>query len=254
MGPTVVSAARPPAAGHLVVISPHLDDAVLSGWSFLRAAERATVITVCAGVATAPPSDYDRLTRADDPAQRCRARREEDRRVLADHGWSPIHLDVLDAPYRTPATTPHPAVIAAAIAQRLPADATHLLIPAGVGCHEDHLLARDAALLLDRSGLEANVMADYPYAAAYGWPGWVLGEADPEHLAPETTWDAALRSIRPLLGDPRVVALSTAEQAAKLAAFRGYATQWDATEAGPSRQVSHPRRIPYEVAWPLLAS
>ena len=218
MGRTVVSAGRRPAAGHLVVISPHLDDAVLSGWSFLRAAKRATVITVCAGIAAGPPADYDRLTRADDPAARCRARREEDRRVMTGHGWSPIHLDVLDAPYRTPATTSDPAVIAAAIATRLPADATHLLIPAGIGSHEDHLLARDAALLLDRSGLEAHVMADYPYAAVYGWPGWVLGEADPEHLAPEADWDRALSAIRPLLGDPRVLVCFTVPVPARLPA------------------------------------
>jgi hypothetical protein len=247
----VSSSFAPPAADHLVVVSPHLDDAVLSGWSWLRAARRATVITVCAGIAVAPPADYDRLTRSDDPEARCIARREEDRAVLAGHGWTPVHLDILDAPYRTPATTPTPAAVAEQIAARFPTDATHLLINAGIGCHEDHLLARDAALRLDRAGLEANVMADYPYAAVYGWPGWVTGDPDPAYLAPETDWDRAIRDLRPLLGQPRVVALSEAEQAAKLAAFDGYASQVPATEAGPSRQVSHPRRIGWEVSWPL---
>jgi len=245
--------ATPPAADHLVVISAHLDDAVLSGWTWLRAARRATVITVCAGIAVAPPEAWDRLTRSDDPEARCRARRAEDREVLEAHGWTPVHLDVLDAPYRTPATRPGPAAVAGLIAARLPGDASHLLLPAGIGRHEDHLLARDAALLLDRSHLEAHVMADYPYAAVYGWPGWVTGEADPAYLAPEADWGSAVDDLRPLLGAVRVAHLTEAEQAAKLDAFRGYASQVDATEAGPSLQVSHPRRIAHEVSWPLLA-
>ena len=244
----------PPAADHLVVISPHLDDAVLSGWAWLRAASRATVITVCAGIAAAQPVDWDRLTRSGDPEARCHARRAEDRRVLEARGWTPVHLDVLDGPYRTPATTPAAEAVAGLIAARLPDDASHLLIPAGIGRHEDHLLARDAALLLDRSRLEAHLMADYPYAALYGWPGWVTGEDDPAYLAPEADWGPVIDDLRPLLGVARVVDLDEAAQAAKLAAFRGYASQVDATEAGPSRQVSHPRRIAHEVSWPLLAS
>ena len=242
---------RQTASRHLVVISPHLDDAVLSGWTRLRAAERATVITVCAGIASAPPAWFDRLTRSEDPGARCRARREEDRRVLGAHGWTPVHLDVLDEPYRTAQTTPSPSEVAQLIAAVMPNDVTHLLLPAGIGGHPDHVLARNAALRLDRSGVETWVMADYPYAAVYGWPGWVLGEPDPAYLAPESVWEAALEALAALLGDPLVATLTPAEQAAKLAAFRGYATQWDAIEAGPSQLVSHPRRIHYEVAWPL---
>ena len=246
-----MSGVSPRATRHVVVVSPHLDDAVLSGWTQLRAADRATVITVCAGIATAPPAWYDRLTRSDDPEARCRARREEDRRVLGAHGWTAVHLDVLDAPYRPAGSTPSPDEVAALIAAALPDDATRLVIPAGIGGHADHVLARDAALQLDRSGVEAWVMADFPYAAVYGWPGWVLGAADPDYLAPEIGWESALDALRPLVGEPEVAALPATEQAAKLAAFRGYATQWDATESGPSRLVSHPLRIPYEVAWPI---
>jgi hypothetical protein len=195
---------------------------------------------------------YDRLTRSPDPEARYRARREEDRRALGAHGWTPVHLDILDAPYRTPATTPTPADLGALIAPALPVDASHLVVPAGIGCHEDHLLVRDAALLLDRRGLDAWVMADLPYAAVFGWPGWVTGEPDPSYLAPEADWGRALDGIRSLLGAPRVANLTANEQAAKLAAFRGYTSQFDAQEAGPSRLVSHPRRIRHEVAWPLL--
>jgi LmbE family N-acetylglucosaminyl deacetylase len=238
--------------GHVVVVSPHLDDAVLSAFGLLTDATSATVITVFAGIPddSVPPGEYDRLTRSASPRARMLARREEDARVLGWLGVGHIHLDYFDHPYRT--ADPQPADLAHAIAAVLPGHDT-LVIPAAIGAHPDHVLARDAALLLPVVGVRL-AMADLPYAAVFGWPEAVMGRPDPPFLDPSAAWAPALKRLAQSSGHvPELIVdrLSPSVQRRKLAAVHGYRTQFDAQEAGPSRGVSHSRRRGCEVAWRL---
>jgi LmbE family N-acetylglucosaminyl deacetylase len=240
------------APGRVVVVSPHLDDAVLSGFGLLTEASSATVITVFAGIPddSESPGEYDRLTRSDSPRTRMHARREEDVRVLGGLGIGHIHLDFLDHPYRP--TDSQPADLARAIAAVLP-DHDTLVIPAAIGAHPDHVLAREAALLLPCLGVRL-AMADLPYAAVFGWPAAVTGQPDPPFLDPSAAWAPALKRLAESSGrTPELIVdrLSPSAQRRKLAAVHGYRTQFDAQEAGPSRGMSHPRRRGHEVAWRL---
>ena len=240
------------APGRVVVVSPHLDDAILSAFVLLTAAPSATIITVFAGIPgdSVPPGEYDRLTRSASPRERMLARREEDIRVLGGLGVGHLHLDFLDHPYR--AADPQPADIARAIAAVLP-DHDTLVVPAAIGGHPDHVLAREAALLLPVVGMRL-AMADLPYAAVFGWPEAVTGRPDPPFLDPSAAWEPALQRLAEWSGRaPELIVdrLSLVAQHRKLAAVHGYGTQFDALEAGPSRELTHPQRRGYEVAWRL---
>jgi hypothetical protein len=86
----------------IVVLSPHLDDAVLSCWHVLTAPGEVRVMTVFAGVPTemTAPAWWDRYTGATDSAERVRERIEEDRRALALAGRMAVNLSFLDEQYR----------------------------------------------------------------------------------------------------------------------------------------------------------
>ena len=69
----------------IVVLSPHLDDAVLSCWHVLTKPGQLTVINVFTGVPAglSAPAWWDQYTGATESAERVRERIEEDRRALA---------------------------------------------------------------------------------------------------------------------------------------------------------------------------
>lgn len=245
-----VAAASVHAPGRLVVVSPHLDDAVLSAFELLLRATSATVISVFAGVpdASVRPAEYDRLTRSSDPRARVTARRIEDRRVLTTLGARHVHLDLLDAPYRS--EDPTADAVAAAIAAALP-DHDTLVLPAAIGGHPDHVLTREAALCLPASRLRLAI-ADLPYSAVFGWPASVTGVPDPAFLDPSAIWEPALDRLAEAAGhEPEmfIYRLSAAARRDKLAAVRGYATQFWVQEGGPSRGITHRERVRFEVAW-----
>ncbi len=240
--------------GALVVISPHLDDAVFSNWSLMAEAEQVTNICVCAGV-PAPgttPSSHDLVTGSHDPCLRVKQRRQEDLAIAELCGWEPRHLDFLDAPYRD---EPHDlARIADAIVAAMPERVDEVVIPAGVGLHPDHVASRDAALsaLVRRGDATCLLYADLPYAAHYGWATWVTGTVPDPNLDIDAFYARALKQIRGWrIGEPVVTVMSARSQRRKLDAMRTYASQFPAMECGPSRRLSHPDRLPFEVHWRL---
>lgn len=84
----------------LVVISPHLDDAVLSVGQVLGGCPGAVVITLLAGIPDGDAvTDYDRNCGFTSSRQAMRQRRAEDRRALAILGAEPCHLDFLPRQY-----------------------------------------------------------------------------------------------------------------------------------------------------------
>lgn len=238
-----------PALTGLTVVSPHLDDAVLSCFALLRAADRPTVMTVFAGLPPVgtPPQFYDRLTGSADPRRRMRDRRAEDRAALACVGARPVHLDLLDGPYRQHAVALDELVDT--IAGAVPRRTTVLAAPGGFGGHPDHQAVADAVpLVADRLGIEVIAFADYPYAATYGWPAWVTGGNDDPLLQPEATWGRARERLgRHGLLDEVVVSLPPALRREKLTSFGCYVSQVPVCEMGPARMVSHPARLGHEL-------
>lgn len=127
---------------------------------------------------------WDALTGAADAATRVAERREEDRRALGHAGREPINLRFVDAQYRR--GQPSKAALARAVCTR--ASGT-VYAPAAVSGHPDHLLVRDCALALRRSGVDVRLYADLPHAVMFGWPGWITGAGGDRYLRPERLWD-----------------------------------------------------------------
>jgi LmbE family N-acetylglucosaminyl deacetylase len=228
----------------VAVLSPHLDDAVLSAWSVLRRPAAVTVVNVCAGVPPAGPgTPWDALTGARDGAERMRERLAEDRIALARAGREAVNLDFLDEQYRDAPL--EAGALADAIAAAVPA-AAELWAPAGIGAHPDHVQVRDAALALaSGGGPPLRLYAELPYAVRYGWPEWVTGRRARPGLDLDSWMAAYLPAGASVPGEGHE--LPRAEVRAKLRALRDYATQW--LPLDNARVVSRRRAIRYEASF-----
>jgi LmbE family N-acetylglucosaminyl deacetylase len=130
----------------LLIISPHLDDAVFSCGALMAATPGAVVCTVFAGVPQANvATDWDRRCGFADAHQAMRSRREEDTAALDALNAKPIHLDFLDAQYVPPEASAPTQAIADALndAIRRVRPGT-LYIPLAM-FHSDHRLTHEAA-------------------------------------------------------------------------------------------------------------
>jgi LmbE family N-acetylglucosaminyl deacetylase len=229
------------AGARCLVLSPHLDDAVLSCGALLGALDPRCEITVLTLFTEATDGPHGRAARSflrqcahPDAATLFRARRAEDRTVVEALGARPEHLGLTDALFRqreTPAalapagrllpelTHRYPTFrfdiargrisrgdrrLRADLATRIAARATEadlLLCPLGVGRHVDHLITRDLGL---------------------AWPGNVVWFSDFPYALDHTPDPAFLRraELRPWSFDDGLDA--------KDALVRGYGTQVDA--------------------------
>jgi LmbE family N-acetylglucosaminyl deacetylase len=237
-------------AGPAIVLSPHLDDAVIDCWSVLAGTAPVTVATVCAGIPKpGPAGHWDALAGARDRAERMRDRREEDLAALALAGRSGVHLPFPQADHR-PGPPPPLEAIDRALVGRLPSACT-VYAPAVLGTrHPDHALVRDYALALAAHGVPVILYADAPYAVIYGWPSWVTGAPRDPHLDVDFYWRATGRDDG--LTDAtraQVVRLTAPQAAAKLAAMRAYRSQFSMLDRGPTGLLSNPAIHGYEVFW-----
>jgi LmbE family N-acetylglucosaminyl deacetylase len=147
----------------LFVISPHLDDAVLSCGALLAANPGAVVCTIF----TAPPqenmsTDWDRQSGFADAFEAMPARRKEDHDALRLLGASPLHLPFCDAQYLS---TPTQQDITVALRESLTQHtAARVLMPLGL-FHSDHTLVSDAccALLATTRDIEFLAYEEVPY-------------------------------------------------------------------------------------------
>jgi hypothetical protein len=203
-----------------IVISPHCDDAVLSSWLTLRESSDPRVIVVFDGVPDMHSlTYYDAFTGATSSAERASERLREDRSVLEALGADRVGLGLLDAQYRDEndlGVHEVASLIAAAVSP-----AAHILVPAAIGGHSDHLLARNAALqALRGSPARISLYADIPYATYFGWPESVSGVPANPHLNIDAYYARDLSSMSGWsLGDFRVLELSNDQMAAKLASM-----------------------------------
>lgn len=171
--------------GARLLLSPHLDDAVLScGGLIARWINRGfdvTVLTVFAGdppPGALSPFAEELHSRWDQADGAVATRRAEDRIACGRLGASVIHLSFTDALYRRsaagdplysneaaifggihPEDEPLAETIGAAISQAHAAESTWLC-PIGIGGHVDHRLTRRAA---ERLGVGLWYYRDLPY-------------------------------------------------------------------------------------------
>jgi LmbE family N-acetylglucosaminyl deacetylase len=158
-----------PVGTDLLVISPHLDDAVLSAGGRVAAGPGAVVVTVFAGRPAAPagltPWDADcGFAPGEDVVGR---RRREDRRALARLGARPHWLEFTDSQY---GASPAPAAVAAALSGVVSRERPRrVLFPLGL-FHSDHRLVSDAvlALLPLHPRIEWEAYEDVPYRTLPG--------------------------------------------------------------------------------------
>jgi LmbE family N-acetylglucosaminyl deacetylase len=236
-----------------LLLSPHWDDAVLDCWSLLVSARDVAVVNLCAGI-PAPGSlaPWDAITGATDSAARVRERIAEDARALARAGRTPVNLPFLDAQYRPAAPAPTLEEIDRALCAILPST-SRVHVPAGVGGHVDHLLARRYGRTLLRAGIPVTLHVDLPYCVLHGWPHWVDGtQADP-HRNVDAFWMEFLKGVPelPPLRSAHVARLDDAAAAAKLKAMRCYETQFPGLDYGAGRLLSDPEIHRFEVSWEL---
>jgi LmbE family N-acetylglucosaminyl deacetylase len=167
----------------VTVVSPHLDDAVLSCAGLIAGAPGTTVVTVFAGFppardASTPATFLPGSTSWD---QACGfaagddvvgLRRAEDRAALAHLGATPRWLDFLDSQYVVePGESAGPTEIAAAIRAALgELQPATIAFPLGLS-HTDHERTHEACFLLlsESPELATNWVAfiDVPYRALY---------------------------------------------------------------------------------------
>jgi LmbE family N-acetylglucosaminyl deacetylase len=238
-----------------VVLSPHLDDAVLSCWRALDRPEPATVVNVFSGAppAGAPVGWWDRITGATDSAARMRERGAEDGEALTLAGARARDLRLLDHQYRS--TSIGAADLAAALEHALDADAV-VHAPAAIDGHPDHVVVRDAAVRLATGARSLVLYADLPHAVRHGWPAWVTGEPGPPGIDVGADWEAALRRSGLVVDRliPRAWPLDAACRGRKLAALSAYRTQRTALDRLAFAPLDDPRTLAWEVTWDVPRS
>lgn len=236
--------------GPVVVLSPHLDDAVLSAWSAVAGMREIVVVNVFAGVPDpCPATPWDRLAGASDSQSLMLSRLAEDVDALALAGRTPVSLPFLDHQYRD--AEPNPLEIEAMLSECVPA-ASAVHAPAGIGGHRDHVIVRDLAVDIARTaGLAVVLYAELPYAVRKGWPAWVTGADRDPHLDLELDWEPALAAAPVPSGAlcARVRNLDARQAAAKRRAMKRYRTQFPLLNCGPIGLLEHPRVLPFEVEW-----
>lgn len=260
-----------------VVLSPHLDDAVLSAWNVLASEGTTRVVTVYAGVPEPGfVTDLDRSHQATDSHAWLRRRRADDLAALAVGGCDAVHLNLLEVQfpaYRIPRVREqiarNPSNFLALVVdepdlhtdpdalvdlvQEHVAGADVIYGPAGIGRHPDHRdLAQATVRLADRFR-EIRLYADHPYYLSHGLPSWITGQ--PNHQADRWV-DGALSA---LVADPsrlhqHIVHLEPRTFEQKLRAMRCYSTELPWIETDLARLGQGLEVMRHEVSWAVSSS
>jgi LmbE family N-acetylglucosaminyl deacetylase len=214
----------------VVVVSPHLDDAVLSCFAALGG---STLVNVFDGVpdASSPLQGWDRMCGFASPVDAALARLQEDDLVFAEHSPSTkrLSLGYVDHPNRDHGPRPTIEGLAGQLVE-LTAAGDELWAPASTlspSPHPDHLLVRAAVELMAGAGHSRRIVlyGDSPHCLKQvgEWP-WPIGDRDVEPpkawRSPASSWLATWEPIHRQLAPPM------AERKAQ--AMRGYRSQFRA--------------------------
>jgi LmbE family N-acetylglucosaminyl deacetylase len=146
-----------------VIISPHLDDAVLSCWSILER-PGSIVMTLFAGLPDSSVSTFwDRLCGQPNSSKMMRLRLKENRQVLDSLGVKAVNLPYLDNQYKP---SPRDLVGIADKIMSLTKPGDNIYAPLAVGGirrHADHLVAQQVGILLAAQGRKVSFYGDEPY-------------------------------------------------------------------------------------------
>jgi LmbE family N-acetylglucosaminyl deacetylase len=236
------------------VVSPHLDDAVLSAAAQLMR-PGARLVTLHAGEPPegSPLGYWDQLTRAGSGPARVRERLVEDDLAASVLGvLEPIRLAFLDGQHIADVgDRPSTEELAAALQPHV-AGAAEVWAPAGIGCHPDHLATREAALAAVADGTVVHHYADVPYSLRYGWPPSVTANGPGSPYLDVEAWLAEELSAAGLDGSQltRCVHLLDGDaQRRKVAAMACYATQIPSLDYGNALAGGDPAVVGFEVSW-----
>jgi LmbE family N-acetylglucosaminyl deacetylase len=249
-----VSGLRYDPTAPALLLSPHLDDAVLDCWGILSASAELNVVNVFAGApAGGSVTLWDSITGARDSAERVRERIAEDAAALARASREPRNLPLLDAQYPRPRPLRLADLDALLVAEVRCASRVHTT--SGIGGHPDHLLARRYALALLAGGMPVTLHADLPYCVYHGWPHWVDGREPEPNRNVEPFWAQFFQGVAqmPPLRDARVRRLDDEAARAKLHAMSTYETQFPSLSFGGRDLLADPEIHRFEVAWDLDA-
>lgn len=225
--------------GRIVVVSPHLDDGVLSlGASIARSVRRGsdvTVLTVLAGdpESRAPAGRWDRMAGFGTAGVAARARRAEDRRACDLLGARPVWLPFSDHQYVRDFDDERVwSTLLDAVRQP-----EVVLVPAFPLMHEDH--AWVAGLFAGRPFPEARTAfyVEQPYAAL-----WTAGVPSGESEGSPGRWAPAKAAAR--------------DRLAKARSCRAYSSQIPLFDKGALRRMARfeARRGGELVSWAEAAS
>jgi LmbE family N-acetylglucosaminyl deacetylase len=197
-------------SGRVVVVSPHLDDAVLSLGATIARSTRGgtavTVLTVFGGdpASTAPPNGWDRRGGFETAGEAASRRREENREACAIVGAEPVALPFVGGGYGAPR---EPDEVRQAVARAAEA-ADALLVPGFPLTNDDHrwlhTVLLDRRVPCDRLVLYAE--QPYRYAVRRQRPrpeaphSWQPTEARLADMFAKRRAILAYRSQLPLLG------------------------------------------------------
>lgn len=229
-----------------LIISPHLDDAVLSCWHAITSgAEPAVVVTLFAGPpGAAEVGHWDRISGVTDATEQMALRRGEDEAALQACGALSIHCDFVDDQYRR-WNRPRRALVARI--RELTKDADEVWVPAGIGGHPDHVLAAETALAAT-VGRRRVMYADLPYAARRSaglYPGSLSLTARQKMQA------AVLRSPYVPARAPTPYRLTAEQQKAKRASLECYESQLAALAVAHNDWWENHDLFALEWSWPL---
>jgi LmbE family N-acetylglucosaminyl deacetylase len=143
----------------IVVVSPHLDDAVLGACYLLATYPRCTVISVFAGRPTTYPSeptDWDATGGFRSGDDIVATRRQEDQAAMDLLQATPRWLDFVDHQYLPPAERPTTEAITPVLAQHIASLApSSVFLPMGLA-NPDHVVTHDAGLLVRQAISDAG--------------------------------------------------------------------------------------------------
>lgn len=161
----------------IVVLSPHLDDAILSTFHVLTSGDPVQVVNVFAGVP--PPGTetgmWGRLCGYDDAHDYGEARIREDVAALDSVGVAPVYLPLAENSVRTTLGDQPPSVdVLLGEIEAVAPRASLVLAPLGGADkpHPDHVLVRTVAIDLLYDGMPVALYADFPHVckARGAWP------------------------------------------------------------------------------------
>jgi LmbE family N-acetylglucosaminyl deacetylase len=211
--------------GNLAVISPHLDDGILSLGAAIAAAHGdVAIVTVLAGdpASELPAGEWDGRAGFATAGEATRARREEDRQACAVVGARPVWLPFSDHQYPRGGGDDD---VWAQLEQAL-GDAESVLVPGHPLLHEDHAWIAGLVRARGLPGRRIGRYVEQPYASAWSPApaGWAPVGADLRHRLAKLRACRRYASQLPLMPPE---ARSLVRLARYEAAHGGEAARWD---------------------------